>query len=55
MVPPYCFLLLQRIVRRHSVGLMLGHRLRRWPNIKPTFLYEHVSCLYKRVVIDKIK
>ena len=30
-----------KLPRMHNVGLLLGHRLRRWPNIKPT-LYHNV-------------
>ena len=32
-----CFLG-QQIIRWTNVGLMLSHRLRRWPNIKPTLV-----------------
>ena len=33
--------------RSTNVGLMLGHRLRRWPNIKPTL----VHCLYLLLIV----
>ena len=32
----------QHLWRTHSAGLMLGHRRRRWPNIKPA-LDQHLS------------
>ena len=35
-VPPGNFSIPASTIHRANVGLMLGHRLRRWPNIKPT-------------------
>ena len=34
-----------------SVGIMLGHRLRRWPNIKPTLTERPVSAATIIIII----